>query len=83
MAKILLGNLKKLTKIVDNLVDSFYLCTIECEENLDEILAKTPNSWNIDIPYIKNRMITELFSEEWKDKCENNFRTLVQTLIIN
>lgn len=83
MAKILLGNLKKLTKIVDNLVDSYYLCTKLCEDNLDEILAKTPHSWHIDIPHIKDRMITELFSEEWKNKCEINFRTLVQTLIIN
>ncbi|MEN9875199.1 MAG: hypothetical protein RLZZ529_196 [Bacteroidota bacterium] len=83
MARLLLGNLKKLTKIVDNLVDSFYICTSECENNIDNILAKTPQSWDIDIPKIKGRMTSELFSEEWKKKCEINFRTLVQKLIIN
>ncbi len=83
MARILLGKIKKLTTIVDNLVDSFYLCTQDCEDNLDVVLSKTPQSWGIDIPNIKVRMTTELFSEDWKERCEINFRTLVQTLIIN
>jgi len=83
MAKLLLSNLKKLTEIVDNLIDSFYLCTKLCEDNLDDILAKTPVSWDIDIPNITERMKVELFTEDWKKRCEINFRTLVQTLIIN
>ena len=83
MAKILLSKLKKLTNIVDNLVDSFYLCTLDCENNLDDILQKTPQSWHINIPFVKQRMTELLFTDEWKKKCETNFRTLVQTLIIN
>ena len=82
LAKILFGNDRKLTDIVNNLIENFYLYTVECEK-LEDILALVPESWNIDIRLIKDRIIQNLFSQEWKTKCEFNFRKFVQTSIIN
>lgn len=83
MAELLLGKIKKLTNIVDKLVENFYLCTLECEDNIDDILLLVPDSWHIDVQTIRVKLKEQLFSDVWKKKCEINFRTLVQTLIIN
>ena len=83
IAKLLFGNKRKLTEIVDNLVEKFYLCSKDCEANLDAVLALMPVSWGIDIQDIKGRIQRNLFSEEWKKKCETTFREYVQSFIVN
>jgi len=83
LAKILFGKNKKLNEIVDNLVENFYLCSIECENRLDEILSLVPESWNINIEQIRQRIIDNLFTVEWKVQCETNFREFVQSFILN
>ncbi|WP_313375788.1 HipA family kinase [Chishuiella sp.] len=83
LAKILFGKNKKINEIVDNLVENFYLCTIECENKLDEILSLVPESWNINIEQIRQRIIDNLFTDEWKGQCETNFREFVQSFILN
>ena len=83
LAKLLFGNVRKLTEIVDKLVESFYLCTIECENNLELIFDLIPNSWLIDKAEIKTKMLKHLFSDEWKKQCEVNFRTFIQSFILN
>ncbi len=83
LAKILFGNDRKLTIIVNNLVENFYLYTEECERKLDGIVDVVPDSWNINKDLIKDRIIQNLFSQEWKAKCEYNFRQFVQTFITN
>lgn len=83
LAKLLFGNVRKLTEIVDKLVDNFYLCTIECEENLDVIFDLLPDSWLIDKADIRLKMQQHLFNDEWKKQCEVNFRTFIQSFILN
>jgi hypothetical protein len=83
LAKILFGKNKKLTDIVNNLVEKFYLCTENCQNKLDEILDLVPESWNINKEQIRDRIIQNLFSDEWKLQCETNFRGFVQSFIRN
>lgn len=83
LAKLLFGSVRNLTDIVDKLVDNFYLCTIDCEKNLDLILLSIPDSWLIDKEDIKKKMQQNLFSDKWKKQCEVSFRTFIQSFILN
>ncbi len=83
LAKLLFGNVRKLKEIVEKLVDNFYLCTIECEKNLDVIFDLLPDSWLIDKADIRLKMQQHLFNDEWKKQCEVNFRTFIQSFILN
>lgn len=83
LAKLLFGNVRKLTEIVDNLVENFYLCAIECEKNLEVIFDLIPESWLIDKADIRDKMHQHLFSDKWKNQCEINFRTFIQSFILN
>ncbi|WP_139855661.1 HipA family kinase [Aequorivita sinensis] len=83
VAKILFGKDRKLTDIVNNLVEMLYICTKECENKLDDILNLVPESWNIDKVLIKKRIFDNLFSDDWKNQCESNFREFVQSFVIN
>lgn len=83
LAKLLFGKAKKLTLIVDKLIENFYLCTKECEDNLDVILDLLPVSWAIDKVDMKAKMLQYLFTNEWKKQCEDIFRTYVQSFIKN
>jgi hypothetical protein len=60
-----------------------YICTKECENKLDDILDLVPDSWNIDKVLIKQRIIDNLFSDDWKNQCELNFREFVQSFVAN
>jgi len=82
LAKILFGKDKQLTQIVNNLIESFYLCTVECYNQLDEILDLIPDSWGIDRGTTKNKIVQHLFSEEWNQICETKFREFIQSFII-
>ncbi len=83
LAKILFGKNRKLTDIVNNLVEMFYLCTKDCEDKLEDILSLVPDSWDIDKDLIKERITNNLFSEDWKDQCVTNFREFIQSFIVN
>lgn len=82
LAKILFGKNKQLTQIVNNLIESFYLCSAECYNQLDEILDLIPDSWDIDRDKTKNKIVQNLFTEEWNQICETKFREFVQSFII-
>lgn len=83
LAKLLFAHDRKLGVMVDKLVEIFYLCTKDCETNLERILALVPNSWAIDIVDIKAKMEHYLFNDAWKKQCEENFRTFIHSLILN
>lgn len=83
LAKILFGKNKKLIEIVNNLVENLYLCSNECQKKLDEILDLAPESWGINKNEISNKISQHLFTEEWLKKCETNFRSFVQSFIVN
>ncbi|SFW77247.1 hypothetical protein SAMN02927921_04207 [Sinomicrobium oceani] len=83
IAKILFGKDRKLTDIVNTLVEMLYLCSKACENKLDDILNLVPVSWHIDKNLIKKRITDNLFSDDWKKQCALNFRAFVQSFIIN
>lgn len=83
LAKILFGRKKNLSKMVDIMIENFYLCTDECERGLDDILSLVPESWNIDINQIRQKIIDNLFTNTWKNQCESKFREFVQSFILN
>jgi hypothetical protein len=83
IAKILFGKNRKLTDIVNNLIEMFYICTKECENNLENKLSLVPDSWHIDKDLIRERIINNLFSDDWKEQCVTNFREFVQSFVIN
>lgn len=82
LAKLLFASDRKLGETVNKLVESFYLCTKDCEINLDNILALVPNSWAIDTVDIKAKMEQYLFNNAWKKQCEDNFRAFIHSLIL-
>ncbi len=83
LAKILFGKNRKLTDIVNDLIENFYLCTEECQNNLEQILDLVPDSWKINKEEIRARIVRDLFSCEWKAQCESNFREFVQSFIVD
>lgn len=83
IAKLFFGNKRKLTEIVDNLVEKFYLCTKDCEAYLDAALALMPVSCGIDIQDIRGKIRQNLFSDELKRRCETTFREYVQSFTVN
>ncbi|WP_123868194.1 HipA family kinase [Flavobacterium hercynium] len=80
-AQILFRKGKTLTKIVDNVVKDFYLCTLECEAQLSTILVDIPAEWRLDLPSLEVLIRNNLFTANWKSDCENHFRALIQANI--
>lgn len=81
LAQILFNRGKTLTKIVDNIVKDFYLCTLKCESELSNILNYIPIQWGLNIQDLELLIRTNLFTQEWKSDCENHFRALIQANI--
>lgn len=81
LAKILFGKINKLSQIVDEIVEDFYLCVEMCENDLDNILADIPLEWQLNIVNLEVHLRKELFNNEWYENCENHFRTLIQANI--
>ncbi|CAH8295713.1 hypothetical protein EV196_10817 [Mariniflexile fucanivorans] len=78
LANVLFKRGRNLVKVVDNLVKKFYLCTKECEDNIDNIIALIPVEWGVNIDSLEDQLRKNLFTKEWLNSCENNFRTLIQ-----
>jgi len=83
LAKILFSRIRGLPLIIESLVEKMYLCTIDCRNKIDEIFTLIPDSWLIDKEDYKEKIITNIFSDTWKKSCENNFRSFIQSFIVN
>jgi hypothetical protein len=81
LAQILFKRGKTLTKIVDNIVKDFYLCTLKCESQLSNILNYIPIQWGLNIQNLESLIRDNLFAQQWKIDCENHFRALIQANI--
>jgi hypothetical protein len=81
LANLLFKKDQRLVKIVDNLINNFYLCVARCEHNLHDIVALIPPEWAVDKVQLEQLLRDNLFSEAWLHECENNFRTLIQANI--
>lgn len=58
---------------IQNLKEYFYLCTLECKQNINEILNSLPVDWNIDFKVATNKISNELFSHEWEKQVIETF----------
>jgi len=58
---------------IQNLKEYFYLCTLECKQNINEILNSLPVDWNIDLKVATNKISNELFSHEWEKQVIETF----------
>lgn len=81
LAQVLFRKGKTLTKIVDNIVKDFYLCILKCEDQLSSILVDIPIQWGLNIQNLELLIRSNLFTENWKNDCENHFRALIQANI--
>lgn len=82
LAKILFSNFRNLPSVVNDLVEKFYLCVDECENQLEAIVNLTPDSWALDRAEILEKLRNNLFTDAWKERCENVFREFIQAFII-
>lgn len=80
---LLFRNKTKTNQIVDNLIEMFYLCVEECKNEFDEIVNLIPETWGINHEAIHEKISLNLFTEEWANSCVKNFRSIIQTQIIN
>lgn len=83
LARILFSKNKKIKYIVEDLVEKFYLCVLECKNQLPEILSQVPASWNLDLPLLEKQIRESIFTDEWLKTCENTFREFIQSYIQN
>ncbi len=72
------GRINNLSKIVDNIVTEFYLCTTKCEGELSDILEDIPKEWNIGLNSFEKLIRDNVFNPEWYTACVNHFKTLIQ-----
>lgn len=78
LTNILFKKGRKLTELVYNIVESFYLCVSECEKSLTEIISLIPAEWGIDTEALEQNLRKELFNEIWLKDCETSFRSFIQ-----
>lgn len=78
LANILFTRGQNLVKVVDNLVNKFYICIKQCEDNISDIISLIPIEWLVDIDSLEEQLRNNLFTTEWLNSCETNFRTLIQ-----
>lgn len=83
LAQALFSTDKRLMEYVEDIMDNFYLCTHECEVQFLAILSGVPQSWDIDVALVEQRVRHHIFSDEWKKQCETQFRTLIQQYLVS
>jgi hypothetical protein len=58
---------------ISSLKDYFYLCTLKCQQNFDEILNYIPPDWTPDLNKVADKIKIQIFSKDWEDKVINTF----------
>ena len=81
LAVLLFKKDTQIVKKVDTLLSLFPSLVESCKKELSNIYQQIPQSWNINISQYEPN-INELFSKNWLNICERNFRTYIQTQII-
>lgn len=64
--------------MVSHFKNEFYFCIEKCYEQLDEILKDIPPDWKIDVPSMKALLVSNLFSDKWKQRAFIHFTYLIQ-----
>ncbi|MFW9598564.1 MAG: HipA family kinase [Paludibacter sp.] len=73
LMKLLFQNTDFNREYIQNLKEYFYLCTLECKNNFDEILNLVPENWNFDLKVATHKINNELFDKNWEAKVMNTF----------
>lgn len=81
LAVLLFKKDTQIVKKVDSLLSLFPSFVESCKKELSNIYQQIPQKWNINISQYETK-INELFSENWLNICDKNFRTYIQTQII-
>ena len=81
LAVLLFKKDTQIVKKVDTLLNLFPSFVESCKKELSNIYQQIPQKWNINISEYDPK-INELFSKNWLNICERNFRTYIQTQII-
>lgn len=58
---------------ISELKDNFYLCTLKCQQNFDEILNYIPPDWTPDLKKVADKIKNQVFSKKWEDKVVDTF----------
>ncbi len=83
LAKVLFSKDTATHRIVNELIEMYYLCTLDCKNRLPEILSLVPQSWNLDMKDLERKISDALFSDQWLASCEDTFRDFIKFFILN
>lgn len=81
LAVLLFKRDTQIVKKMNTLLSLFPSFVGSCKKELSNIYQQIPQKWNINISQYEPN-INELFSKNWLNICERNFRTYIQTQII-
>jgi len=65
-------------ELVVEIRDKYYFYIDECHQNLDKILEKIPEDWNINTNDYVKLLDSQIFNQEWVEDCWENFITLLR-----
>lgn len=83
LARILFSKNTRTNQYIEEVIRNFYLCISECKDNLNEILKKVPNSWNLNVIDLQEQLEKSIFQDAWIKKCEITFRQFLKYFILN
>ncbi|WP_407520976.1 hypothetical protein PDL71_11120 [Lacibacter sp. MH-610] len=63
---------------VENLKDSFYLCSRNCRQNVNAYLQNIPAGWNVNIVAKEAELNQFLLNDEWFEECWHTFLEFLQ-----
>lgn len=63
---------------LENLKETFYLCSQSCKENVNDYLQEIPNGWNINTVQKEAELNQHLLNDEWFETCWNTFLEFLQ-----
>lgn len=63
---------------IENLKDSFYLCTQNCRQNVNAYLQNIPAGWNVNLVAKEAELNQFLLNDEWFEECWHTFLEFLQ-----
>lgn len=61
--------------------EDFYLCIVNCKNELDKIWEELPHDWNISIDTKRELILKNIFSSEWQDDVFRTFLIYLKHLL--
>ena len=78
LATVLFKKGAGLGKVINKIVEKFYICIKLCEAELANILSLIPVEWEVNREHLESQIRKSIFRKRWLIDCENNFRTIIQ-----